>query len=140
MSTFLDTNVVVALLDPKHQYHRWSVEELNKRKLEGPAIVCDIVYCELSVGMKSKSDTDEAIRLLGLERIRHSDAALYRAGEVFKIYKSAKKGPKLGVLPDFLIGALAEIEKVPLLTANPKDFVNYFPAMKIIHPTDRPAA
>jgi len=29
MSTFLDTNVIVALLDPAHDHHQWSVEQLN---------------------------------------------------------------------------------------------------------------
>ena len=134
MSTFLDTNVVIALLDSSHVHHRWSVEEFNRRKGEGPAIVCDIVYCELSVGMKDQSEIDTAIKLLGLERIPHSDAALFRAGQAFKIYRESNKGPKLGVLPDFLIGALAEISAVPLMTANPRDFVNYFPAMEMISP------
>jgi predicted nucleic acid-binding protein len=134
MITFLDTNIIIALLDPGDDYHRWSVEEFNKRKGEGPAIVCDIVYSELSVGMKDKAATDDAIKLLGLERIAHSDTALYRAGKAFKTYRDTNKGPKLGVLPDFLIGALAESAKIPLMTANPKDFVKYFPAMKMICP------
>jgi predicted nucleic acid-binding protein len=134
MSTFLDTNVIVALLDTENVHHQWSVDELNRRKTEGPAIVCDIVYCELSVGMKNKDETDAAIRLFGLERLPHSDAALFRAGEAFKAYKNVNKGPKPGVLPDFLIGALAEVTKTPLMTANPKDFVGYFPAMQMISP------
>jgi predicted nucleic acid-binding protein len=47
------------------------------------------------------------------------------------------KGPKLGVLPDFLVGALAEVAKIPLMTANPGDFANYFPKMKVICPADK---
>jgi predicted nucleic acid-binding protein len=140
MSTFLDTNIIVALLDTKNAHHRWSVEELNRRKGEGPAIVCDIVYCELSVGMKNKAEADAAIRLFGLERLPHSDAALFRAGEAFKTYKDVNKGPKLGVLPDFLIGALAEVANIPLMTANPKDFVGYFPTMQMISPAAKPAS
>jgi predicted nucleic acid-binding protein len=135
MSTFLDTNIIIALLDPNNDHHLWSVEELNKRKTEGPAILCDIVYCEFSVGMNSKAETDEAIKLLGLERLSYSDAALFRAGEAFKTYRDVNKGPKLGVLPDFLVGALAEVAKLPLMTANPGDFVNYFPNVKVICPT-----
>jgi predicted nucleic acid-binding protein len=134
MSTFLDTNVIIALLDPNHHHHGWSVAQLNKRKTEGPAILCDIVYCEFSVGMKSKEETDDAIELLGLQRLSYSDAALFRAGRAFKNYKDMNKGKKPGVLPDFLVGALAEVANIPLMTANPGDFAKYFPKMKIICP------
>lgn len=126
MTTFLDTNVVIALLDAKHRYHSWSVEELAKRKMEGPAIVSDIVYCEVSVGMKDKTEVDKAIRTLGLERLRCQDDALVRAGVAFKKYKDINNGPKQGVLPDFIIGSVAETEGAPLMTVNSKDFISYF--------------
>ena len=134
MTTFLDTNIVISLLDDDHPNHLWSVEELVRRKLEGPAIVSDIVYCEVSVGMKDKAEVDEAIARLGLERIRCRDEALVRAGAAFKEYKTTKNGPKLGVLPDFIIGSVAEIEGAPLMTVNAKDFTGYFPAVQLIFP------
>lgn len=134
MTTFLDTNIIVALLDDTHIHHAWSVEELKNRKIEGPAIVSDIVYCEVSVGMKNQAEVDEAINKLGLERIRCRDEALVRAGVAFKEYRDANKGPKLGVLPDFIIGAVAETENAPLMTVNGKDFTGYFPGVALITP------
>ena len=126
MTTFLDTNIVIALLDDGHPHHPWSVEELAKRKIEGPAIVSDIVYCEVSVGMKDKAEVDEAIARLGLERVRCRDEALVRAGVAFKRYREVNNGPKPGVLPDFIIGSVAETEGAPLMTVNAKDFTGYF--------------
>jgi predicted nucleic acid-binding protein len=134
MTTFLDTNIVIALLDDQHPHHPWSVGELVKRKVEGPTIVSDIVYCEVSVGMKDKAEVNEAIARLGLERIRGRDEALIRAGVAFKEYKQRNNGPKNGVLPDFLIGSIAEVEGAPLMTVNDKDFAGYFPAMALISP------
>lgn len=134
MTTFLDTNIVIALLDDGHPHHPWSVEELIKRKIEGPAIVSDIVYCEVSVGMKDKAEVDEAISRLGLERVRCRDEALVRAGAAFKEYKTKNNGPKLGVLPDFIIGSVAETEGAPLMTVNEKDFAGYFPGVDLICP------
>ena len=58
-------------------------------------IVPDIVYCEVSVGMKDQSELDEAITILGLERIQCSDGALFRAGRAFKRYREINRGPKL---------------------------------------------
>ena len=39
-------------------------------------------------------------------------------------------GNKTNVLPDFLIGAIAEVAEAPLITANQKDFLGYFPSFR----------
>lgn len=134
MTAFLDTNVVIALLDPDDMFHEWAVESVEARKLDGPMIVSDIVYCEVSVAMNNREEMDEAITSLGLDRIRGSDDAMFRAGKAFKQYKEQNKGPKLGVLPDFIVGAIAETEQLPLLTTNAKDFVAYFTGVEIVVP------
>jgi len=133
MTTFVDTNVLIAILRPSEPHHAWSVEQLQKCKMGGPAIIADIVYCEFSIGMATKNDVDAAIAGLGLERLSESDEVLFRAGKAYKKYKESG-GSKTNVLPDFLIGALAEVTGSPLITANKKDFVGYFPNVKIISP------
>ncbi len=134
MTTLIDTNIIIAVLDPDEPLHHWAVENLERVKNDGPAIISDIVYCEASVAMISQEQMDEAVLRLGLDRITCSDAALFRAGKAFKKYRGENKGPKLGVLPDFIIGSLAETENLTLLTANPKDYVGYFEKIKIINP------
>jgi len=114
MTTLLDTNIVIALLDQEHHFHAWAVERLAALKIDGPTIVSDIVYCEASIAMDSRGQMDEAIASLGLDRIPCSDEALFRAGKAFRKYKDENKGPKLGVLPDFIIGALADAEGIRL--------------------------
>jgi len=84
--------------------------------------------------MDGQAQMDEAVASLGLDRLPCSDAALFRAGIAFRKYKNENKGPKLGVLPDFLIGSVAEAAGLPLLTTNPKDFAGYFPDLEIIRP------
>ena len=133
MTAFLDTNILIYLLDPQAQFHTWSVEQLQSCKANGPAVVSDIVYCEFSVGMATQTDVDAAVSQFGLERLRASDAALFRAGQAFAEYQS-RGGNKTNVLPDFLIGALAEVAGAPLVTANHKDFVGYFPNLQVISP------
>jgi len=133
MTTFLDTNVLIALLNNQEPHHLWSVEQLKACKLKGPALISDIVYCEFSIGMTTQAHVDAAVAQFALERISSDDAVLFRAGTAFKQYK-AQKGQKTNVLPDFLIGAIAEVTGAPLVTANPKDFINYFPNVQIIAP------
>ncbi|HEY5047718.1 MAG TPA: type II toxin-antitoxin system VapC family toxin [Rhizomicrobium sp.] len=133
MTTFIDTNILIYLTNPAEKMHSWSVKKFQECKSKGPVIISDIVYCEFSVGMETKSDVDAALSLFALERLPESDEALFRAGVAFKAYR-ANKGQKLNVLPDFLIGALAEVVGAPLLTANEKDILKYFPDVTVISP------
>jgi hypothetical protein len=66
--------------------------------------------------------------------MRGSDAALVRAGVAFKQYRTQNSRPKTNVLPDFIIGAIAEVADAPLLTANSADFAAYFPKIILISP------
>jgi predicted nucleic acid-binding protein len=133
MTAFLDTNVLISLLDESAKFHEWCVEAVERKRAEGPALISDIVFCEFSAGMPSLESTLAAIGDLDLERIRASDVALFRAGAALKDYRTGA-GTKSNVLSDFLIGAEAAVYGVPLITANPKDFVNYFPEMELISP------
>jgi predicted nucleic acid-binding protein len=133
MTTFLDTNVLIFLLDEGAQHHAWAAEQLALRKEQGPIIISDIVYCEFCVGMNSREDADAAVTGLALERLGMSDGALYRAAQAFKQYKD-NGGQKKRVLPDFLIGATAELANAPLLTANADDFDGFFPTLELIAP------
>lgn len=133
MTTFLDTNVLVYLTTPTDPHHAWAMEQLEACKANGPALIADMVYCEFSVAFPAKADVDNVVAAFALERYPTSDSALFRAGKAFKQYR-ANQGPKGNVLPDFLIGAIAEEAGAPLVTVNAKDFVGYFPAVKIIAP------
>lgn len=133
MTTFFDTNVLISVLNDQETHHTWAVQQLEECKATGPAIISDIVYCEFSIGMASQDAADAAILRLGLERYQCSDAALFRAGVAFKLYRR-NRGTKNNVLPDFIIGAIAEVEDIPLVTANRSDFQGYFPKIKLITP------
>lgn len=133
MATFLDTNILVYLLNSEESHHDWAVKEFTDSKLRGPALIADIVYCELSAGMNSKDQVDAAVEQLGIERTHGDDPALFRAGQAYKQYKSGG-GQKKRVLPDFIIGAIADSAGAPLITNNASDFAKYFPGLQLISP------
>lgn len=134
MTTLIDTNIVIALLDDADGHHAWAKAKTDELREQGPLIVSDIVYCESSVAMAQREEMDEAIARLGLDRAAPSDNALFIAGKAFKRYKDVNKGQKAGVLPDFLIGATAEAMGLPLLTADPRYFTRYFGTVTLITP------
>ena len=134
MTTFVDTNVIIYLLDPGHSFHGWAKEAATKRRTVGPLIISDIVYSEVSVSLDSVQETDAALASLAIERLRFTNIALFRAGNAFAECRKSG-GPKQSLLSDFLIGAQAETEGVPLLTADRRVFRTYFPAIQLIEPT-----
>lgn len=87
MTTFLDANIVIALLDESDPWHDWSVETVTECKTKDPAVISDIVYCEASIAMKNRSELDAVISQLGLERVAENDDVLFRAGRAFKRYR-----------------------------------------------------
>lgn len=131
MTTFVDTNVVIDALDPTAARHGWAKQKLAEA--DQPLVLCDIVFSEFSVGLGSVEATNAAISELALERVQFSDAALFKAGKAFAEYRK-RGGTKSNVLSDFLIGAIADDEGAPLLTANARDFTNYFPQLTLICP------
>ena len=60
-------------------------------------------------------------------------AALFLAGKVFTQYRRAG-GARTGVLPDFLIGAHAAVERIPVLTRDAGRYRAYFPTVELITP------
>lgn len=134
MTAFFDTSALVALTNPQEPNHAWSMAEFTTRQADGPIVINDIVYAEVSVSMINQDAVDEIVRQFGLERALRDDAALFNAAKRFHKYKKADAGPKLNVLPDFFIGAAARSLNIPLVTANPKDFRHFFSGLRIVHP------
>lgn len=133
MSTIVDTNVLLDVMNPGSEHHDWSVERLIDAKGHGPVIVSDIVYCEFAIAFTERQDVDEAIGRLDLERRGHDDATLYRAAKAFRAYRQ-NGGPRENLLPDFLIGALAEIDDCAVLTRDPRRIKTYYPNVELITP------
>lgn len=133
MSTFIDTSVLIDVTRPGAEHHEWSVGRLNAARERGPVIVSDIVYCEYAVTIEGQDQVNETISRLGLERCGYTDAVLYRAARAFRAYRD-RGGPRENLLPDFLVGALAEAEGCALLTRDPRRVRTYFPAVELIHP------
>lgn len=131
MTTFVDTSVLIDAMDTKATRHKWAMDQLAKA--DQPIVICDIVFSEFSVSISSLAETQNAIKMLSIERTRYSDEALFRAGKAYAEYRK-RGGTKMNVLSDFLVGAIAEADESPLLTANPRDFRSYFPSVTLIEP------
>jgi predicted nucleic acid-binding protein len=131
--TLVDTNVISDIFNGDAVWLDWSVAALDERRLLGPLLINEVVYAELSVRMPSRAALDEEIARLKCELARTPLNALFLAGKTFHRYR-ASGGIRTGVLPDFYIGAHAEVAGMAILTRDPGRFRTYFPAVELITP------
>jgi len=136
LSACFDTSALIDLLDQGKPRHAAALAAFQSYKTSGMVFITDIIFAEASIGMPSLEALITALDELGIDRLpSDNDEALYHAGQTFKAYKEAKgEGKKDGVLPDFLIGALAQAHGLALVTFNEKDFVKRFPDLEIVVP------
>lgn len=97
--------------------------------------ITEVVFAEASAGMASAEELRRALDELGISDLHANDDGLFSAGQVYKEYRSSKgTGKKDGVLPDFMIGAVACAKSVALITLNDKDFVKKFRSLVVVNP------
>ena len=95
-----------------------------------------MIYAETSIRFHSIDDFDAALARFGITVAPMPRAALFLAGKAFIQYRTAG-GIRNGVLPDFFIGAHAEVDRLPLLTRDVRRYRSYFPNAMLIAPKDQ---
>ena len=131
--TLVDTNVLLDLVTDDPNWAEWSIAQLDAASLDGPLIVNDVIYSELSVRYEAIEDLEAFLDDNGFRMEPIPRAALFLAGKVFAQYRRAG-GSRTGVLPDFFIGAHAAVAEIPLLTRDAGRYRTYFPTVKLLLP------
>lgn len=133
MTTFVDTNPLVYAMDPTSRFNEWAINSLAERRVVGPLIISDVVFSEFCYEYDTLREVITIIAELSIERLPFSSEALFRASTAFRQYKT-NGGPRDRFLPDFFIGAQAEIVGAPILTNDISKFQTYFPSVPLITP------
>lgn len=133
MSVVVDTNVLLDVATNDPQWANWSIQQLDAAAMQGPLIINDAVYAELSVRFARVEDVDGFVEAAGLTHQALPRAALFLAAKAFQKYRAAG-GTRTGVLPDFFIGAHAAIAGLTLLTRDAQRYRRYFPQLRLIAP------
>jgi predicted nucleic acid-binding protein len=118
VSTFIDSCVLIDLIENDATWADWSQTQLEKAANRGPIIINVAVY---------------AVRATGLQLKPVSRAAAWLAAKARQQYRRSR-GAKTTTLPDFFIGAHALSESLPLLTRDASRFKTYFPSLSITAP------
>ena len=131
--TLVDSNVLIDILTRNSQWLEWSAERLNSCGTAGPVYFNEIVYSELSAKSESESELDRALLDLSLSLDPIPKSAYFLAGKTLDRYRRAC-GARNSNLPDFFIGAHAQIAGLPILTRDVRRYRTYFPDVELIAP------
>jgi len=130
----VDTCVLldVATEDPK--WGDWSAQALEDAAERGPLVINAVIFSELSVGFERIETMQSILDPRVFEYRPIPREAAFLAGKAFVRYRR-RRGVKVRPLPDFFIGAHASVERLPLITRDPRRFRQYFPKLRLIGPS-----
>jgi predicted nucleic acid-binding protein len=130
---FVDTNVLVDVVDNDPIWAGWSQRQLVNAATLGEVAINAVVYAELSVGYGTAEEVEALIARLGVVVVPIPRLALFIAGKASQRYRSAG-GIRTGVLPDFFLGAQALVAGAELITRDTSRYRTYFPDLALIAP------
>lgn len=130
----IDTNILLDIFTDNPEWSDWSIEQLEKYENKADFKINSIIYSELSIGFQKIEELENRLYVARIKIAEIPREALFLAGKAFLKYRRQNKGTKSITLPDFFIGAHAAVEKMPLLTRDPKRMKHYFPSIKVIAP------
>ena len=128
----VDSCVLIDVFDSDADWKEWSLEALNNCKNEGLRINA-IIYAEVAPSFESALQFDDTLNALNLVYSDINRAAAWRAAQAYEQYRQ-NKGVQKMILPDFYIGAQAEVMKWVILTRDQSRFQTYFPLVQLIAP------
>lgn len=135
--TLVDANILIDVFAANPHWVDWSKQRLVAAREAGNLVINPIIYAEVSATFPTQRRLDEA---MGSDRYRREDLpweAAFNAGRAFLAYRRGG-GLKRSPLPDFYIGAHAELRGYVLLTRDAGRYRQAFPTLKIISPETRP--
>lgn len=132
MSTLVDSSVLLDIMAPS-AWRDWSEQQLADVLEQGEAAINQVIYAEIAVGFATRQRLERALQNAGIKRLALPWAAAWRVAQAFTDYRRAG-GPRTLPLPDFFIGAHAEVAGLKLLTRDPARIRTYFSEVELIAP------
>ena len=133
MAAIADSCVLLDVFTEDPLWFGWSSSALAREAERGPIILNATIYAEVSVRFSRIEELEVALPPDVYEYRAISKEAAFLAGKCFHRYRR-RGGAKTGVPPDFLIGAHAAVERLPLITRDTRRFREYYPSVELICP------
>ena len=130
----VDSCVLLDVISADPTWEAWSAQQLSQAFEEGRVLINPLIYAEVAFAYECIEDVDAVLprRLYGYLPLPREAAFL--AARAHADYR-LRGGHRQMILPDFLIGAHAVIERVGLLTRDVRRYRQAFPGLKLIAPS-----
>ena len=132
MPVLVDSNVILDMVKQDAVWLDWSRAALEHHADSGP-LANAMIYAELCTAADSSADVDTLLESMSMEVSAIPRQALFLAAKAHLAYRR-QGGTRTTGLPDFFIGAHAEVLGIPILTRDPGRYKTYFPHVALISP------
>ena len=135
----LDTNVLVDAMDKTQQHHAWSKGQIEDAVTGEGGGISVVTLSELCAGACEPEDVEPEVKRLGISVHDIPAAAAVICGKAYRRYVMARRAsggsvpPKIP-LPDFFIGAQAQIMGWKIATRDQERFKRYFSTVPLLTP------
>jgi predicted nucleic acid-binding protein len=135
----LDTNVLIYASTPRSPFLGWAREVIAEGVSGEGAATSAVSIAEICVGDAEPETVAERVRSWGVVVLDVPAAAAEPCGRAYRLYRERRRSESdrdapLLPLPDFFIGAHAEIMGWPIATADEGRFRTYFPSVALKTP------
>lgn len=134
MSGFLlDANVLLDIATADATWLTWSEAQFRACAAIGAVNINPIIYAEIAPAFATQAELDRWLNPSVFQRLPLPYEAGWLAAEAFLKYRRLG-GARNSPLPDFYIGAHAQIEELTLITRDAARYRTYYPNVKLITP------
>ena len=133
MPVLVDSNVLIDLTHRDSEYFHWSQAQVSLCIQESAACINPLIYAEVAAAMEPIEALDAFLDVRHLKRLPLPYEAAVAAGRAYRTYRR-RGGSKTSPLPDFYIGAHAQVAGLTLLTRDVRRYRSYFPEIELISP------
>jgi hypothetical protein len=136
----LDTNVLIYASDRRSVHSRWARQIIAESVAGEGAAINAMTLAELCVGDAEPSTVADRVRAWGIEALDIPSAAAEISARAFVSYRNRRKRnserdvPSVP-LPDFFIGAHAQVMGWTFATADQDRYKTYFPKIRLSTPS-----
>lgn len=131
--TLVDSSVLIDVLTGDEKWFERSSLALRTAMNESVIVINPVIYAEVSTGYRKIEELDQRLPLDLYRRDPLPYAAAFVAARAFVKYRR-KGGALTSPMPDFYIGAHAEVSRFRMLTRDPRRLRRYFPTVELIVP------
>ena len=131
--TLVDSSVLIDILTNDLEWYSRSSLALEEAMNTSVVVINPIIFAEVSTNYKTFEQLDRRLPNDLYRRDEIPFEAAFLAARAFVKYRR-KGGSRTTPMPDFLIGAHAEVSGFRILTRDPRRFRRYFPSVELTTP------